>query len=203
MIVQEIAAERVGAELERVLARAEFHESKSLLSQMLEELLPLLDRQDALMLGHVLRWVLIAALAVLAFVLLRRLFLSSGAPRRAERDEVPPAPAGLSQRLAELEAQARAARARGDLRLALRLLYFALVLALGGRGDLEYRDSWTQRELLRRGKPSAGARALLEALLRELEPKEFGPALVSEADVERLQVLLTRQRGARAAGGAA
>ena len=203
MSVQEIATERVGAELERVLARAEFHESKSLLSQMLEQLLPLLDQQDALVLGHVLRWVLIAALAALAFVLLRRLFLSTGAARREEASQAPPAPAGLAQRLAELEAQARAARARGDLRLALRLLYLALVLALGGRGDLEYRDSWTQRELLRRGKPSAGARALLEALLRELEPKEFGPALVSEADVERLHVLLARQRGARAAGGAA
>jgi hypothetical protein len=93
----------------------------------------------------------------------------------------------LAARLGELRARARAARERGDLRLALRLLFQALLLALGGRGDLEVRPAWTNRELLRRGKPSPRSLALLEGLVRELEPKEFGRAAISSADLERLE----------------
>jgi hypothetical protein len=106
----------------------------------------------------------------------------------------PGAPGELERRLAELRARARRARAGGDLRLALRLSFQALLLALGGRGDLEFRPTWTNRELLRRGKPSRAALALLDGLVRELEPKEFGRDQVRESDLDRLEALLERAR---------
>ena len=97
---------------------------------------------------------------------------------------------GLEERLRRLRAEAAAARAAGDLRLALRTNLFALVLGLGRTGDLVYRDAWTNRELLARGKPSKAVRALLEPLVRELEPKEFGSGDVLPSDVDRLEALV-------------
>ena len=85
--------------------------------------------------------------------------------------------------------------ARGDSRLALRKLIFALVLGLGVRGDLRYRDSWTIRELLRRGRPSEEAQAVLVPLVSELEAKEFGRAETTEEDLDRLEALCDRHLG--------
>jgi hypothetical protein len=126
-----------------------------------------------------------------AFVLvLRRAWSVFRAPAEEEERVTALASESARERLRELAAAARAAGARGDLRLALRGYLHALLLALGGRGDLELNAAWTNRELLRRGRPSRAARALLEPLVRELEPKEFGRAAVGAADVERLAALL-------------
>jgi len=110
---------------------------------------------------------------------------SWGDPEAPSEAELEPA-----ERARALARAARAARDGGDLRLALRLFLQAVLVALGGRGDLELRPAWTNRELLRRGNPSSAARALLAPLVRELEPMEFGHAPVGAADVRRLEALL-------------
>jgi hypothetical protein len=185
-----IPAESVRAELARVLERSEFHEPKSLLASFMDWLLPRLGAREVEILGDVVRGLLFAGAALVLVLAARRIaraFLGRSRPPEAAAR---PAPAALEARLVELAAAARAARGQGDLRGALRLLFRALLLALGGQGDLEVRPAWTNRELLRRGRPSGATRALLEGLVRELEPKEFGRAPVGAADVERLEGLL-------------
>jgi hypothetical protein len=115
------------------------------------------------------------------------------------RGRGPGEPEIVRRRVAELRALAREARARGDAVLALRYLLFALVVGLGQKGDLRYRDAWTNRELLERGEPSADVRGLLAPLLIELEAKEFGRAPVEPADVDRLVALCDRWLGPEAA----
>jgi hypothetical protein len=113
----------------------------------------------------------------------------------------------VSRRVSELLARARTAREEGDLVLALRLTFFALVIGLGRRGDLEYRDSWTNRELLARGHPSADVAARLGPLVDELDFKMFGDGLTTESDLERLDELCRRwlapDTAGRAVGGVA
>jgi len=101
----------------------------------------------------------------------------------------------VRERVSELRGLAREARARGELALALRYLLFALVVGLGQRGDLVYRDAWTNRELLARGEPSDEVNAFLLPLVRELEAKEFGRAPVEAGDVDRLAGLCDRWLG--------
>jgi len=195
-----VSAEAVREELLRVLARGEFQRQKNLLEEVLEWLLPRLESEEIAVVGAVLRWVLLFALALAVMLLVQR-WMRALRVRRAELEVEPRAvPVDLEARLVELLARAQEARERGDLRLALRHLFLALFLALGGRGDLDYRDAWTNRELLRRGKPSRATRALLEPLVRELEAKEFGRAAVSAADVDRLEALLSEERGRGARG---
>jgi hypothetical protein len=195
-----IPAEAVREELARVLARAEFHEPKSLLEQFIDWLLPRLDAGEIEAVGDVVRVLLVVG-GALALALAARWVGGAFRGRGAELEAAPTAPgADLDARLHELAGLARAARAGGDLRLALRYLFLALLLALGGRGDLEFRPVWTNRELLRRGRPSGPTRVLLEQLVRELEPKEFGRAAVSAADVERLEGLLAPHLSAETAG---
>ena len=95
----------------------------------------------------------------------------------------------------ELLAEARAARARGDLPLALRLFFFALVVGLGRVGDLEYHDAWTNRELLQRGSPSPQVARSLEGVVRELDLKGFGRVPTVAGDVDRLEALCSRLLG--------
>lgn len=92
-------------------------------------------------------------------------------------------------RVAELRARARAAELDGDLVLALRTHLFALVVGLGEVGDLEFRPTWTDRELLQRGHPEPRVRQWLGGLLDDLDPKTFGHRAVSVEDVRRLDGL--------------
>jgi hypothetical protein len=183
-----IPAERVAEELERVLARAEFHEQESLLNQFIDWLSAHLGdgNVDALA-GVFVALLLTGGLAWLLFALRRSLRARRGPVARDAAGE--PA-SGLEPRLLGLKEAAERARAAGDTRLALRLLFEALLVALGGRGDLEFRPAWTNRELVRRGRHAPGARALLDPLVRELEPKEFGSARVEPGDLARLDALL-------------
>lgn len=183
-----LPAERVAEELTRVLARAEFHEQESLLQQFLGWLGAHIGGERASEVAGVL----------LAALLIGLLFLLLRAVRRSARLRHGATPGGavaglgpgLHGRLLQLKEAADRARAAGDARLALRLLFEALLVALGGRGDLEFRPAWTNRELVRRGRHAPGTRALLDQLVRDFEPKEFGSARIEPGDLARLDALL-------------
>ena len=99
------------------------------------------------------------------------------------------------RRAAELRAQARECEASGDLTAALRLAFMALLVDLDESGEIEFRRSWTDRELLARGlqghSSAAGARARLETLLSplidELEPLVYGGQPVTPRDLRQLE----------------
>jgi hypothetical protein len=199
--MMQATAEHVHAELERVLARGEFQEEKSLLEELLERILPRLEPEHVSLIGDALRWLLVSALIAVVVVLALRLVQRLLGRRGSRELAADGGDAGPETRVAALLARARAARAAGDLRLALRHYLVAVLQAFGGSGELEYRPTWTHRELLRRGRPSAEARALLETLVGELEAKEFGRAGVEPSDLDRLEELLLLRSGL-AAGGA-
>lgn len=187
-----IPAERVVHELERVLAGREFRRSNSLLEEFAEWLDRTISPGEIGLAAEALVWGALGLAAVLFLHALWRLRARRGAP--AIEAEALPGP-GVRERLSELLTLAARARAAGDLRLALRLFLFALIVGLGERGDLRYHGAWTNRELLRRGQPGPAARALLEPLVAELEAKEFGREPVTAADVERLAGLCARFAG--------
>jgi hypothetical protein len=144
--------------------------------------------------GEVLQIALYVALALLVALLLfhvvRRL-AGRGGGRAA------PDPATVrAARVRELLERSRAARARGDLVEALRAAFWALVIGLSERGDLEYRDAWTNRELLERGRPRPEALQVLAPLVPDLDAKSFGRMPAVEADVEHLERLCRRYLGA-------
>ncbi|HZO10199.1 MAG TPA: DUF4129 domain-containing protein, partial [Myxococcota bacterium] len=87
------------------------------------------------------------------------------------------------------------AAARGDRVAALRLLFRALVLGLSQRGELEYRDAWTNRELLERGAPPRDVAPVLAALVPRLDAQSFGHEPAVAEDVERLAALCDRFLG--------
>jgi hypothetical protein len=146
--------------------------------------------------GMLLQTLLYALLAI-GFVLLL-VALLRGALARA-REPAAPGTAGLrAARVAELLAQARAADARGELAQALRFYFWALVVGLSERGDLEYRDAWTNRELVERGHPRPEVQRLLAALVPDLDAKSFGPMPATAADVEQLSSLCREHLGVSA-----
>ena len=98
-------------------------------------------------------------------------------------------PLAVRLRVEELRARARAAELDGDLVLALRTHLFALVVGLGEVGDLEFRPTWTDRELLERGDPEPRVKRWLARLLDDLDPKTFGHQTVTVDDVRRVDGL--------------
>ena len=176
-----------------MLARGEFQwDRKSLLERAFDWLGEHIDLPGLPGAWDGLQWILLAPLfvaTVWCFVLLRRHLVSL---RRVPDLEFAQATDELARRVGELLAGARDARAAGDLRLALRLYFFALVVGLGRRGDLEYRDTWTNRELLERGHPTAPVSLLLEPLVGDLDRKGFGLAPTTEQDVTHLADLCAR-----------
>jgi len=195
-----IPAARIREEIDAGLSRAGFAEEQpSMLEDFLRRLLEHLE------IGHIdgtakaVQWslyVLVGAVVLWLIVVAIR-----HRPRARRRDRAPGGPT-VRRRVAELLAQARAAREVQDLRLALRLYLFALVVGLGERGEMRYHDAWTNRELLRRGRPSSRAREVLERLVDELEPKEFGRAPIVGDDVARLEALCRTHLGAGLDAGA-
>jgi hypothetical protein len=189
--------------VDEALAQPEFSQperGESWLGRVLKDVLEWLE--DVLGLGpgqaaEVLLYVLYAMIAALFLVivvsLLRRL--------RARGSEASAADPALvrAERVRELLLRARAARSRGDLVDALRLHFWALVIGLSERGDLEYRDAWTNRELLQRGRPRESARGILEPLVPRLDAQSFGREPVGEADVDALADLCRRHLGSEAA----
>lgn len=193
--------EAVRAAVERVAAREElrslYDDHQGLLERFLNWLSGLGDSpRDASSLGDsatssvmnflpVLLWILVISLVVIGIVVLVvRTWPRSGkdagdgldAERRAEL-------------IAEQLARARAARAAGDLGLALRLFWGALVTGLGRTDELAFRSAWTCREMLRRTRRRGPAVELLDELLPRVERLEFGREVITTADVEQLERL--------------
>jgi hypothetical protein len=174
-----------------------FERALAWIADLLEGILPDglgLERDALLTALHVVVWVVVAlvALAVLRFVWL--------ALRRRERPgaagAAPDPEAERRERVARLRRAARAAEARGELVLAMRLEFTALVVGLGQRGDLEYREAFTNRELLERGRPGAEAERMLRPLVPELDRKSFGGEPAAPGDVARIAALCDRWLGA-------
>lgn len=123
--------------------------------------------------------------ALLAAVLLVGMLVAI-ARERLRREERPTAGAAtVALRVGELREAAHAAQGAGDWTRALRLWFFATVVGLAERGDLEYRDAWTNRELLERGEPAAVARASLVPLVGVLDEASFGGRPIGAAEVAR------------------
>jgi cytosine/adenosine deaminase-related metal-dependent hydrolase len=195
MLQHPAAADEIRRIVHEILARKEFAAEED---SWFVRLLKALDEQLHLGFGaagmaRAVFWVMAIALgAVVAWIALREVLLrvqAAGLARSAGRSG---AAADLSRRVEELLEAARSARARGELVLALRLSFFALVVGLGRRGDLEYRDAWTNRELLERGAPRAEVAALLAPLVEVLDRKGFGLEPAREADVDDLEALCRR-----------
>lgn len=163
------------------------------IGEFLESLLGI-DPQAASAVTSVLVWTfLTCSLVVLVLAVMRAL-----RSRAAPASEDPASSSAREERVAVLRERARAAEKAGDLVLALRLYFTALVVALGEHGDLEYRDAWTNRELLERGKPGPRADALLRPLVPALDRHSFGGEPATRDDVARLAALLDSVGGARA-----
>lgn len=195
------SAERIEAGLAEVFGRREFlPEEDGWFSRFVREVL------DGLSFGRAsssLTWILFTVFGlVLGYALLRA--LRSYQPRAAAREDAEGAGFGApsaDERVRELARRSREARERGELVLALRLSFFALVVGLSRRGDLEYRDAWTNRELVQRGRAPAPVAGELATLVADLDAKTFGSEPVELADLEHLDALHARWLGEH--GGAA
>jgi hypothetical protein len=193
--------ERVRAALEEVLARPEFREQRDPLGDavggILEDLLdglarlfPDVDPSAAVGGAHQLGLVLVGLAAAGLLVLLAR-----AVQRRRAAGGAPGLEAERRARVDELRARARAAEAAGDLTLALRLHFFALVVGLGQRGQLVYSDAFTNRELLERGAPRPEVLHLLRPLVDELDEHSFGRRPTDAGEVARFAGLCERLLG--------
>jgi hypothetical protein len=193
-----VASEEIRGKLAEILQRPEFQpQQESWLQRALDWLsgwlsLELPDTGSFQIV--VLYIVAVVAGALLAWVI-ARVMLARRGTGRAVVGAPPAAVAHTERRVSALLAEARAARARGDLSLAMRLFFFALVVGLGRAGDLEYHDAWTNRELLQRGSPSPRLARALEDLVRELDLKGFGCVPTVEDDVNRLEALCKSMLG--------
>lgn len=128
---------------------------------------------------------LVVAILLVALLVARRF-------RGRARERVAPAAASVTSRVAELRALAREAAARGDWIEALRLEFFALVVGLGERGDLEYRDAWTNRELLDRGEPRPEVSRALSPMVGRLDEHSFGRRPSGPDEVREFQLVCER-----------
>ena len=200
----QIAAERVRESAAEILSRPEFRpQEESWLQRFVRDLMAAIDFPRAAEAGWVAFWVLGGMGALFLGWLLARLLADASLGRSAQSTAATHgSPLDLQgdvqRRIDDLRARAQAARAAGDLVLALRLHFAALVIALGTRGDLDYRDAWPNRELFERGRPSEPVAALLAPLVEELDRKGFGGAPASEEDVETFERLSRHLLGARA-----
>jgi len=193
-------SETIRRTIDGVLARDEFaravqHEP-SWLEQRWNEFTDWLERTFDLDIGGAgdllvtLLYVLLAAAVVFLVVRLVMAWLRN---RRATPEAT--LEHARAARVAELLAAARAARANGDVVTSLRLHFWALVIGLSERGDLEYRDAWTNRELVERGHPRPEVARVLAPLVPGLDAKSFGHAPASDADVEELAQLCREHLG--------
>lgn len=196
--------ERVRAALENVLARPEFQPPertwRDWVADRWSELLDWLGdvfgsngTSTATIALYVLAALALGALVWLAFRHWRRggrvATAKAGAAHADER----------ALRAAQWLARARDARQHGDLAAALRCFFTALVVGLSEQGRLEYRDTWTYRELLERGAPRGDVRGVLAPLVPRLDAVSFGRATPELDEVERLDALCRQWLG----GGAA
>lgn len=134
--------------------------------------------------SEVLLWVVVAAGS--AFLLWHLFLIGRPGFKRWQARQKELLEEGLVERRVEaLRRLAREAEEAADWTRALRLHFFAAVVGLGERGDLDYRDAWTNRELLERGDPSAQVRGTLSPLMQELDERSFGLRPTEAVDVRR------------------
>jgi hypothetical protein len=198
----EVAASRIHETLRIVLEREGIRltDRPSLLERLFEWL-----GVGSVDIGSAIFWVWIVLGSVgFAFVLHFVLRTLAGAPAWRTR-ALARLGAGSSaldarrRRVQELRERARAAEAAGDLALALRLELFAIVVALGENGELEFRPAWTNRELCARGNPAPVLAERLLGVLDELDPLTWGPETAQPADLARLRALATELGAGEAA----
>jgi len=189
-------AQEVARALEAVMGREGFaRPEKSWIARTLERLgdwLAELFDLGAAPVGDafaVLLYVLLGLLIAWLVWLIASSILRMRRARAAARAALPPPPESLAQRLSRLLGEARAAEAAGDHLRALRLYFWALVVGLSQKGELAYRDAWTAREMLERGRAGADVRARLGPLVREIDGKSFGGEACSAEDSARLAQL--------------
>jgi hypothetical protein len=200
-----IPAEVVRAKIDEIKSRPEFGGERSMLGQWFSDLIDKILRAigdvfgiDPRHAGDILVVILYVALAVaLVWIVWRivRARLDARAAQDAGPLEVDPAHA-RRLRVGELRRLARSARTAGNHVLALRLYFTALVVGLGEKGDLEYRDAWTNRELLERGEPSERVERKLSPLVRGLDEKSFGGAPAHDDDVDAMSRVVDELLGA-------
>ena len=138
--------------------------------------------------GFLIVTLIVLSLAFLAAIIFAAVRGRAGRWRARARRSVERSEA-VRLRVEELRSRARSAEIAGDLVLALRTHLFALVVGLGEVGDLEFRPTWTDRELLERGNPEPRVKRWLGGLLDELDPKTFGQQVVTVDDVRRVDGL--------------
>lgn len=202
--LETVPATVVRTEIDRILATREFRGGGNALQKWLgekvEELITALSRILGIeprdvgdILVGLLYFVLAAAVGWIVWRIVRS---RRDRVRAATAAEVLDPEAVRRARVRELRREARLARERGDRLLALRLYFTALVVGLGEKGDLSYRDAWTNRELLERGEPKEPVRARLAPLVPELDARSFGHVPVEDGDVTRLSNLVEELLGA-------
>ncbi|MBL8858619.1 MAG: hypothetical protein JNL28_08955 [Planctomycetes bacterium] len=194
--------------IDEVLEQPEFRSGANALAQWFSETFRELLRKLSDIFGidpgtvgtalvYIVYGLLFAALAWIIWRIVRaRLYAQD-----SEGDDSPEIDPQVARRarVAELRRGARAARERNDLVLSLRLYFTALVVGLGEKGDLAYRDAWTNRELLERGEPRIEVERRLSPLVRELDAKSFGGVPATAEDVDEMAQLVDELLGAERA----
>ena len=177
----------IEAEMERVFERPEFDDTPSMLDRLFDWIAGLLDVDIGSGVATDFLLIVLAALFLVVAILVGVHLTHALRAARSGADGAQVDPVARARaRARELRAEARAAYAGGDRRSAVRFSFWALVVGLGARGELEFRDAWTNRELVRRGRPPQELGRLLESLVEEYEAKDFGLEPTTDADVERM-----------------
>jgi hypothetical protein len=183
--------------IDRILARREFQPADHSLSDWIGKQLErffrwigdLLGIADAGSVRTILMTFLVLAALGFAWSIVRALAL------RRKLDAPPssaPAPDLRAATVDALRRMAREAADRGEHVAALRLLFRALVVGLSERGELAYREAWTNRELLERGAPRRDVLELLASLVPRLDAQSFGREPAGPDDVARLSAVCDR-----------
>jgi hypothetical protein len=205
-----VPPEEIRAKVTDVLARPEFGQSQNAIARaigrIVEKIVDATSEFFGIGLGSagtVLLW-LVFALLIVAVVLVGW-FVGRSIRRRnraAASTTASTDPLVVRRaRVAELRERASEAQLAGDHLLALRLWFTALVVGLGEVGDLDYRDGWTNRELLERGRPRPAVEAALAPLVGELDAKSFGGVPATAADATAMERLVDSLLGQKRTPG--
>ncbi len=190
--------------VQRILARDEFGRGESPIARWIGERLDkaagwlkdLLGMSDPTSARVALYLVLgIAALALLWAIARLLAGRRRGAGTGEAEAGLPSDTALRAATVAGLRREARIAARRNDHVAALRLYFRALVLGLSERGELRYRDAWTNREILERGAPRRDVLPLLAPLVPRLDAQSFGREPAFAEDVARIAALCDRLLG--------
>lgn len=198
----QLGQREVEASLEQILSRQEFRDEPSYVENLLADFAGWLSELFEGMgvdvePSTIQAWAegVWLTIAVLCGVILIWFWISIAKSQRAREER----PADLSdivaERVAALRERAKQAQEAQDFTRALRLYFFALVVGLGERGELDYSDAWTNRELLERGEPKASIAALLRPLVGELDEHSFGRRPVDLDEVQRFAGLCQQYLG--------